>query len=123
MKIFRLVDPDDWVVQSACRGTRGLFFPAADLTETRPQRRAREANAKAICGTCTVQVECLDEALSAEERYGIWGGLTERERRSVRARKLIGSPPDIAGPGRLARLPAVVAQDRPMSFSSLSGDE
>jgi WhiB family redox-sensing transcriptional regulator len=104
---------EDWMLAAACRGRTELFF-APDDSETRSERRRREAAAKAVCASCAVRVECLMDALESDERFGIWGGLTERERRSLRRGNSV-SPQDIAGPGRLARLPAVVVQGRAMS--------
>jgi WhiB family redox-sensing transcriptional regulator len=110
------LDPDAWMLSAACRGRTDLFF-APDGSETRAERRYRESQAKTVCFDCVVRVECLSEALESDERFGIWGGLTERERRSVRRTNVHEvSPQDIAGPGRLARLPAVVVQGRAMSL-------
>jgi WhiB family transcriptional regulator, redox-sensing transcriptional regulator len=110
--------PDDWVLLAACRGKTELFFPP-DISESRSDRRRREARAKVVCDSCEVRTECLTEAVESGERFGIWGGLTERERRAAFARlrrtPSLTSPQDIAGPGRPARLPAVVVQGRPMS--------
>ena len=39
-----------------------------------------------VCLTCDVQAECLDYALAHDERFGIWGGLSERERRKLKKR-------------------------------------
>jgi WhiB family redox-sensing transcriptional regulator len=39
--------------------------------------------AKAVCASCTVRQACLEYALAAREREGVWGGLTERERRRI----------------------------------------
>ena len=39
--------------------------------------------AKAICGQCSVMSDCLDYAVSIRERHGVWGGLSEAERRAV----------------------------------------
>ena len=110
----------DWMLAAACRGHTDLFF-APDDNESRADRRRRESRAKAVCQGCTVRIDCLEEALKQDERFGIWGGLTERERRALRRNRPEAetSPQDIAaGPGRLARLPAVVVQGRAMSFSS-----
>jgi WhiB family redox-sensing transcriptional regulator len=112
------VDPDTWMLSANCLGRTELFF-APDESESRAERRFRESQAKTVCNACVVRPECLSEALKSDERFGIWGGLTERERRSARRSRAEtieqGSPQDIAGPGRLARLPAVVVQGRPMS--------
>ncbi|MDU5308733.1 MAG: WhiB family transcriptional regulator, partial [Varibaculum cambriense] len=40
--------------------------------------------AKAVCELCEVRDECLSYALENDERFGIWGGLSERERRRLR---------------------------------------
>ena len=120
-------DPEAWMLSANCLGRTELFF-APDDSESRAERRYRESQAKSVCHECVVRVECLSEALKSDERFGIWGGLTERERRSVRrsahqdapyiAASNQTSPKNIAGPGRLARLPAVVVQGRAMSFRS-----
>lgn len=109
-----VIDTDDWVVAAECRGASELFF-APDIMESKVDRKRREAQAKKVCQRCAVRVECLTEAVASRERFGIWGGLTERERRALVARRLIGSPQDIAGPGRPLSLPAVVVQGRSMS--------
>lgn len=109
------IDPEDWFLAAACRGRSRLFF-APDVLESRVERRRREAQAKTICSACSVRSECLDEALRDGERFGIWGGMTERERRAFAARSNRQPPQDIADPGRPLRLPAVVVQGRPMSF-------
>ena len=119
----QMMDAEVWVLEANCRGRTHLFF-SPDDSETRSDRRRREAQAKKVCQECKVRVQCLEEAFNADERFGIWGGLTERERRAARRGRPIAlpvavaettSPQDIAGPGRLARLPAVVVQGRPMS--------
>jgi WhiB family redox-sensing transcriptional regulator len=110
------LDPGAWMLSANCLGRTDLFF-APDDSESRAERRFRESQAKTVCHECVVRVECLSEALKSDERFGIWGGLTERERRAARRSTAMHevSPQDIAGPGRLARLPAVVVQGRAMS--------
>lgn len=64
-----------WVVFSACRDKEpGIFFPE--------DRKAAD-EALAICATCPVRVDCLEYAVEADIRYGVWGGLTERQRRRL----------------------------------------
>ena len=46
-------------------------------------RGAEQHKAKAVCGACPVRAECLAEALDNEIEWGVWGGLTERERRAL----------------------------------------
>lgn len=49
-----------------------------------PEKGGSTREAKAVCESCTVRAECLEYALSHDERFGIWGGLSERERRRLR---------------------------------------
>ena len=67
-----------WEEQAAC----GAFDPEIFFGTT----AADERRAKAICGTCGVRTECLVLALSSAMEFGVWGGLNERERRSLRRR-------------------------------------
>jgi WhiB family redox-sensing transcriptional regulator len=67
-----------WRAQAACRGLEtDIFFPATD-EEAEP--------AKAICAACPVREECLEYALTTRQEDGVWGGLTETERRRLRRR-------------------------------------
>jgi WhiB family redox-sensing transcriptional regulator len=72
---------ETWHIKAACRGPESeLFFPPS-FPERREDREAREARAKTICLECHVRQDCLDFALRVREPHGIWGGLTEAERR------------------------------------------
>jgi WhiB family redox-sensing transcriptional regulator len=51
-----------------------------------PEKGGSTREAKKICTGCEVRTECLEYALSNDERFGIWGGLSERERRRLRRR-------------------------------------
>jgi WhiB family redox-sensing transcriptional regulator len=51
-----------------------------------PEKGASAREAKRICSRCEVRLECLDDAIRSDERFGIWGGLSERERRTLRRR-------------------------------------
>jgi WhiB family redox-sensing transcriptional regulator len=65
-----------WQDYANCRGADAdLFFP---------ERGASTRKAKSICGACQVKVECLEFAIVHSEKFGIWGGLSERERRRIR---------------------------------------
>ena len=48
-----------------------------------PEKGGSTRDAKRICARCDVQAECLEYALAMGERFGIWGGLSERERRGL----------------------------------------
>ncbi|MFD7095788.1 WhiB family transcriptional regulator [Streptomyces xanthophaeus] len=54
------------------------------------------ARAKAICATCPLIASCLEGALERGEEYGVWGGLTEDERRSLKRRAARGQLADAA---------------------------
>ena len=49
-----------------------------------PEKGGSTRYAKRVCEACPVQAECLDYAMSKDEKFGIWGGLSERERRRLR---------------------------------------
>jgi WhiB family transcriptional regulator, redox-sensing transcriptional regulator len=75
--VFR-VEPQPWYERAACRGRDAeCFFP---------EKGGSTRAAKRICQTCVVQVECLEYALANDERFGIWGGMSERERRRLKKR-------------------------------------
>jgi WhiB family transcriptional regulator, redox-sensing transcriptional regulator len=74
---------DDWQLKALCRGNHAyLFFPPSTF-ERKEDRERRETKAKAICGVCPVRAECYQHAVAIREPFGIWGGLTEVERRNV----------------------------------------
>ena len=49
-----------------------------------PEKGGSTREAKKVCQSCEVRAECLEYALAHDERFGIWGGLSERERRRLR---------------------------------------
>ena len=49
-----------------------------------PEKGGSTRDAKKICSSCEVKAQCLEYALQNDERFGIWGGLSERERRRLR---------------------------------------
>lgn len=74
-----VVTPQPWVTQGACQGhDPDLFFPTQGESV---------AQAKAICGDCPVREACLEYALENGEKFGIWGGTSERERRRIRSQR------------------------------------
>jgi len=68
-------DDKPWATFAACTGEESMTFY--------PQNKREEAAALTTCGICPVQQECLDHALATNERFGVWGGTTEKERRSL----------------------------------------
>jgi WhiB family redox-sensing transcriptional regulator len=74
---------DEWQIRAACRGPHSeVFYPPTSF-ERRDEKAAREARAKEICRTCPVKSPCLEYALKIRENHGIWGGLSEAERRNL----------------------------------------
>src|SRR5262245_63945203 len=70
-----------WQERANCLGVDpDLFFP---------ERGASTREAKAVCRSCEVRVDCLEYALAHGEKFGIWGGLSERERRRVRRQRAL----------------------------------
>ncbi|NUS72404.1 MAG: WhiB family transcriptional regulator [Corynebacteriales bacterium] len=65
-----------WQDQALCSQTDPeAFFP---------EKGGSTREAKRICTGCEVRAECLEYALAHDERFGIWGGLSERERRKLK---------------------------------------
>src|SRR5579875_853054 len=65
-----------WQAQANCMGVDpDLFFP---------ERGASTREAKEVCRGCVVREDCLEYALANGEKFGIWGGMSERERRRLR---------------------------------------
>jgi WhiB family redox-sensing transcriptional regulator len=74
----------EWWTLAACQSVDpDLFFP---MSATNPAR-ADMAAAKAVCARCPVRAECLQYALAAGQVHGIWGGMSEEERRLLRQRR------------------------------------
>src|SRR3990172_4660294 len=86
--VFEMASADrSWQVKGLCRGNHShLFFPPSNV-ERKDERERREYKATAICMVCPVKPECLDFALDIREPFGIWGGLTEAERRQAASRR------------------------------------
>lgn len=80
INIFSVADdgPLGWQERALCAQTDPeAFFP---------EKGGSTRDAKKVCGSCDVKAECLDYALANDERFGIWGGLSERERRKLKRR-------------------------------------
>ena len=74
--LFGLPDEASWQERALCAQTDPeAFFP---------EKGGSTREAKRICTTCEVRAECLEYALEHDERFGIWGGLSERERRRMK---------------------------------------
>jgi len=68
--------PLAWQELALCAEVDGeIFFP---------EKGGSTKDAKRVCRACDVRAECLGYALATDQRFGIWGGLSERERRRLR---------------------------------------
>lgn len=64
-----------WRAHARCKGIDPeVFYPVSDEDSD---------EAKSICGECPVRLQCLEYAIVARERDGVWGGATEKERRRI----------------------------------------
>ncbi len=71
-----------WADHAACRTENPeLFFPLAIEPYSWQVKRAKQ-----VCGGCPVRRDCLTYALESAQKYGVWGGATEEERRRLRAK-------------------------------------
>ncbi|MFA5566549.1 MAG: WhiB family transcriptional regulator [Acidimicrobiia bacterium] len=72
---------NNWQDFANCLGVDpDLFFP---------ERGASTREAKEVCRGCVVRFECLEYALVNAEKFGIWGGMSERERRRIRRERAL----------------------------------
>jgi hypothetical protein len=94
----------NWQTEGACHGKdTNLWFPR------RGESINKIAEAKNICHNCPIQQKCLDYALWHHEQHGIWGGLTEFERRKLRTN--LGIRPGPSNRTAIARLKQPVNND------------
>ncbi|MFC4140298.1 MULTISPECIES: WhiB family transcriptional regulator [unclassified Microbacterium] len=99
---YRSDVPDNWYVDPVDLGVPGVRQPEehdnalawqadalcaqVDPEAFFPEKGGSTRDAKRICSSCDVRGECLEYALNNDERFGIWGGLSERERRKLKRR-------------------------------------
>lgn len=100
---YRAGVPDDWFIDPVRLGVPGVRQATVDednplawqsdslCAQTDPEaffpeKGGSTRDAKKICSSCEVRTQCLEYALENDERFGIWGGLSERERRKLRKR-------------------------------------
>ncbi len=70
----------EWTVQAGCRGADPAQFFVRGAVQAR--------TAQKLCAACDVREPCLEYALDNAIEFGVWGGLTERQRRSLRRRRV-----------------------------------
>lgn len=71
-----------WQEHGACRSVEPTWF-FHPQNERGLARLRRDRQAKAVCSSCQVRLECADYAIRAREPYGVWGGLTEDDRERI----------------------------------------
>ena len=107
MQIPIAIEPDDrsWQDYANCLGVDpDLFFP---------ERGASTREAKEVCRGCVVREDCLEYALVNGEKFGIWGGMSERERRRLRRQRALAR--------RAGRPPSALAAPAPPAGPRWSG--
>lgn len=82
-----VTDKMDWQEDAACRKYENVVFFGPDQGESELEKQAREMQAKSICHTCPVKESCLEFAMETNQKYGIWGGMTDKERASLKRRR------------------------------------
>ena len=81
---LNIIAPPAWTTDALCAQVDpDLFYPEAGA----PNR-----DAKRVCAGCEVRAECLAYAIAHRERFGVWGGTTERERRRLRRAPVTPAP-------------------------------
>ncbi len=93
--------PDDWFIDPVIKRMIGMdpdsdtnplawqrdaICSQTDPEAFFPEKGGSTRDAKKICSNCDVRQQCLEYALKNDERFGIWGGLSERERRKLKRR-------------------------------------
>ena len=105
---------ESWRDRAACAGLDPrVFFPA-------PRQSARPA--LAVCAACPVRAACLEHAVSAPERWGVWGGVPERGRRGTR----VGGTsrfPGVTWHARLGKWQARAVRDGRRVYVGVYADE
>ena len=99
MRELFVLDADGGLGQTGSIGSSGAFGDLEDqgwqeralCAQTDPEaffpeKGGSTREAKRVCLTCDVRGECLEYALANDERFGIWGGMSERERRKLKKR-------------------------------------
>ncbi len=104
MSSYRREVPDNWAADPINLGLPGIRRIDDDIDDNPlawqadalcaqtdpesffPEKGGSTRDAKRICESCEVAAQCLEYALANDERFGIWGGLSERERRRLRRR-------------------------------------
>ena len=75
---MRVTDDVNWTTRGAC-----LQIAPDDLFV----QGAAQRSARSVCSGCVVKLECLADALDNRVEFGVWGGMTERERRALLRRR------------------------------------
>lgn len=82
--LLAVIEFPEWMERGLCAQTDPEAFY--------PDKGGSTRAAKTVCVGCPVRGECLDYALARDERFGIWGGTSERQRRALKAELAGGEP-------------------------------
>ena len=76
----------EWQDDAACNAYDNVLF-FGEEGESEIDKQAREGHAKSICQRCPVREPCLEFAMETNQKYGIWGGMNDKERASLKRRR------------------------------------
>ncbi|MDV6244882.1 WhiB family transcriptional regulator [Rhodococcus opacus] len=116
----------EWQIHARCKNLDAdIFFPPDG--EGKGARIRRERIAKDICSACPVQRECRDHAIAVREPFGVWGGISETDRRGLTDESTRVMPaqrsvegPSLRGRGTGSRARPTSKQDASSSCRSAS---
>lgn len=74
-ELFLLMEKPEWHERAACKGLTDLMYS---------ERGESTREAKAVCASCPVRRQCRESALERNEQWGVWGGMSGKERRRAR---------------------------------------
>ena len=103
-RVARLGQRPAWHDRARCAETDPEMFFPENGESARPAKR--------VCAGCEVAAECLQDALDRGERFGVWGGLSERERRVLPSQPAPGAGLSLPRPGDVRRTGGVALPSR-----------
>lgn len=102
---------EEWPSRAVCSQTDPEAFY--------PEKGGSTRDAKKVCVGCPVRTQCLQWALDHDERYGVWGGLSERERRRLKQGVIEYEPDDATTESHV--LPTIAASIEDYQDARLAG--
>lgn len=106
-------EPGEWVTGAVCAQTDPeVFYPEKGQTSD---------TAKAVCRVCPVREQCLAYAVVTDDRHGVWGGMTRKERDRLTVLAVPGMPEVVVKLGKRADGPRTAALDAKVAALTAAG--